>query len=147
MTISVRFRKLKPQAKIPMRGSEYAAGYDITAISREYDALNDVYVYHTGLALEIPRGYAGLLFPRSSICRQTLMKTNGVGVIDADYRGEILMKFAERYVSGAIESRIYKPGDRIGQLVIVQAPEVFFVEADELTPTERGAGGYGSTGA
>ena len=132
---------------MPVRGSRYAAGYDLTATSVEYDAINEVLVYHTGLAVEIPQGYAGFLYPRSSICKQTLIKTNSVGVIDSDYRGEILMKFAERYSSGVIEHRQYKPGDRIGQLIIEPVMEVFWVEADELTPTERGAGGYGSTGA
>ena len=147
MTLTIRFKKLVPQAVEPMRGSAFAAGYDLTATAVEWDGINDVFVYHTGIAVEIPQGYVGLLFPRSSIYRQTLLKTNSVGVIDSDYRGEVLMKFADRFISSSIEPRRYKAGDRIGQLVIVPVPDVFWVQSDSLISTERGSGGYGSTGA
>lgn len=148
MTLSVRFKKLVPEAKEPVRGSRYAAGYDLTATSVEWDDECGVLVYHTGIAVEIPQGYAGKLYPRSSICKKTLIKTNSVGVIDADYRGEILMKFALRTKDGIFDPavEVYQLGDRIGQLVIEPVMEVFWVESDELTETERGTGGYGSTG-
>ena len=98
--------------------------------------------YDTGIAVEIPPGYVGLVFPRSSVCKTGLSLANSVGVIDSDYRGSISLVFYK----GAELIEAYSYGDRIGQLVIVPIPEVEFVEAEELSETERGAGGYGSTG-
>lgn len=103
-------------------------------------------VYHTGIAVEIPRGYVGMLFPRSSIYKKTLTQTNCVGVIDADYRGEVLVKFALRYHSEIKSPRLYDLGERIVQLVIVPVPEVAWLEAESLSETARGEGGYGSSG-
>ena len=90
----IRFKKLYPAAVAPTRGSAHAAGYDLTAVGCEWDYDHKVMVYHTGIAVEIPRGYAGFLFPRSSIYKRSLVLSDSVGVIDADYRGEILVKFA-----------------------------------------------------
>ena len=98
--------------------------------------------YDTGIAVEIPPGYVGLLFPRSSVCKTGLSLANGVGVIDQDFRGSISFVFYKNMQCIVP----YFPGDRIGQLVIVPIPAVEFVEAEELSETERGAGGYGSTG-
>ena len=95
-----------------------------------------------GLAVEIPEGHVGLLFPRSSVYKSGLTLTNSVGVIDSGYRGEIMMKFQVSSISN-----MYKVGDRVGQLLIVPYPQVEFEEVDELSSTERGKGGYGSTGA
>lgn len=142
----VRFRKLRQAAKEPVRGSEWAAGWDLTACAVGFDDENDVIVYSTGIAVEIPRGYVGLLFSRSSIYKKNLVQTNCVGVIDADYRGEILVKFALRSGRGANGPRIYDAGDRIVQLVIVPVPEVAWLESETLSETARGTGGYGSTG-
>lgn len=142
----VRYQKLLPNAAAPMRGSEWAAGWDLSACATDWDDVNKVLVYHTGIAVEIPRGYVGLLFPRSSIYKKTLTQTNCVGVIDADYRGEVLVKFALRYHSEIESPRLYGLQDRIVQLVIVPVPEVAWMEADTLSETKRGAGGYGSSG-
>lgn len=140
----LRFKKLDPLAKAPIRGSEWAAGWDLSCVDFYRDIMNDVYVYRTGIAIELPRGHVGLLFPRSSVYRYTLALTNCVGVLDADYRGEILFKFARRDVEYG--ERLYAVGDRIGQIIVMPIPEVAYMEADKLSETKRGAGGYGSTG-
>ena len=142
----IRYKKLFPDAAEPVRGSEWAAGWDLTCCGVDWDEEAKVLVYHTGLAFEIPRGHVGLLFPRSSIYRKTLWLTNSVGVLDADYRGEVLFKYAIRWNTRE-DPEFYNVGDRIGQLVVVPIPEVAFIEADTLTETKRGTNGYGSTGA
>lgn len=144
----IRFKKLHPDAVAPVRGSAQAAGHDLTAVGYEWDDEHKVLVYHTGIAVEIPRGYAGFVYPRSSIFKKSLVQTNCVGVIDADYRGEILVKYALRFNSNHVDKPVlYEVGERIAQLVImpVESPVTYF-ESESLTPTERGEGGYGSTG-
>ena len=138
--LKIKFKKLNPNAVIPKRGTIGAAGFDLTAVSMEVSAT--MIKYDTGIAVEIPPGYVGLVFPRSSVCKTGLSLANSVGVIDSDYRGSISLVFYK----GAELIEAYSYGDRIGQLVIVPIPEVEFVEAEELSETERGAGGYGSTG-
>ena len=140
----IRFKKLDPMAKDPVRGSEWAAGWDLSCVEFYKDHLADVYVYRTGIAVELPRGYVGLLFPRSSIYKYTLSLTNAVGVLDCDYRGEILFKFASR--PSDHPDWVYGIGDRIGQLIVMPVPEIAFLETDTLSETKRGAGGYGSSG-
>ena len=142
----VRYKKINPDAVEPIRGSEWAAGWDLTCTDIDWDEDAKVLVYHTGLAFEIPRGHVGLLFPRSSIYKKTILLTNSVGVLDADYRGEVLFKYTLHY-NMKEEAALYNVGDRIGQLVIVPIPEVAFLESDTLSETKRGTGGYGSTGA
>ena len=141
--MKIKFKKLSENAVMPKRGSEWAAGYDLTATSKRWNREFSVWEYGTGIAVEIPEGYAGFVFPRSSIYKTGLTLTNSVGVIDRDFRGEIMAKFADTYL-GDVEG--YDVGDRIGQLVILPVPEVEYVEVDELSETVRGAGGYGSTG-
>jgi len=99
--------------------------------------------YDTGLSMEIPEGYVGLLFPRSSISKTTLSLANSVGVIDSGYRGSIMFKF--RYLGGK-GNWFYNLGDRVGQIIIIPYPTVEFEEVEELSSTERGQGGFGSTG-
>jgi len=96
------------------------------------------------LAIEIPDGYVGLIFPRSSNSKTDLYLTNHVGVIDSGYRGEIMFKFRPR--NTLLDARIHHVGDRIGQLIVIPYPKVKLVESDELSDTERGDGGFGSTG-
>lgn len=139
----VRFQRLHPNAGIPTKAHPTDAGFDLTAVSRTYDDFGNI-VYGTGIAVEIPKGYVGLVFPRSSICKYDIALTNAVGVIDSCYRGEIMAKF--KLTSGASRPDIYNEGDRIAQLIIIPYPEVNFEESNALTETERGAGGYGSTG-
>ena len=138
--MKIKFKKLNPNAVIPKRGTAGAAGFDLTAVSLEI--FDTTVKYDTGIAVEIPPGYVGLVFPRSSVCKTGLSLANSVGVIDSDFRGSISFVFYKN--KQCIVP--YFPGDRIGQLVIVPIPEVEYVEVDELSETERGAGGYGSTG-
>ena len=140
--VKIKFKKLCPEAVEPKRAHKSDAGWDLTAVSRDWDAEQRVYVYGTGIAVEIPEGYAGLLFPRSSIANKDLLLTNAVGIIDSGYRGEIMAKFCQRDDGGSI----YGIGERIAQLVIIRLQWVDFEEADELSESERGEGGYGSSG-
>ena len=103
-------------------------------------------VYKTGLAMEIPEGYVGLIYPRSSISKTKQMLRNHVGVIDSGYRGEVILKFGWFSQAATPDSSVYDAGDRIAQLMIVPHPKVEFVEVDELSDTDRGDGGFGSTG-
>lgn len=168
--MKVRIKKLSEKAVIPQYAKNGDAGLDLTATSKEFDEHGNI-VYGTSLAVEIPYGYVGLLFPRSSNAKYDLLNTNSVGVIDSGYRGEIMMKYKrvydthknhkllckilEEYVGIGVEGEIsksdllpqeYNIGDRIGQLIIMPYPQIEFEEAEELTQTERGSGSYGSTG-
>lgn len=138
--MKVRFKKLCENAVIPVKGSSGAAGFDMVITS-----MQEVDYYHTGygfgLAVEIPRGYVGLVFPRSSVYKHGMLLTNSVGVIDSDYRGEIRAVFL-----GVSDEMRYKVGERACQIVVVKIPEVEVVEVGELSDTERGDGGFGSTG-
>ena len=133
-----------PEAVAPTKAHQTDAGFDLTAVSREFDMLGNL-VYHTGVAVEIPKGYVGLVFPRSSVCKKVQMLTNSVGVIDSGYRCEITMKFKPQQSYGRHSSE-YLVGERIGQLLIIPYPEIEFEEVTELGFGERGANGYGSSG-
>lgn len=137
----LRIKKLNEQATMPTKAHPNDAGLDITATSKSFDDYGNI-VYGTGLAFEIPTGYVGLLFPRSSNAKKDLVLSNSVGVIDSDYRGEVMFKF-KPICSFATT---YKVGDRIGQMIIIPYPKVEIQEVDELSSTERGTGGYGSSG-
>lgn len=172
--MEVKIKKLHKNAVIPQYAKKGDAGLDLTAVEKHYD-IHGCVVYKTGIAVEIPEGYVGLVFPRSSVSKTDLLMANSVGVIDSGYRGEITMKFkpALTFVSqeeGLLsdeedtfecadgveipwDDRIpisaidYKVGERIAQLIIIPYPKIEFVEVDELSETERGRGSYGSTGA
>lgn len=142
--MKVKIKKLVPNAVIPKYAKEGDAGLDLTAVSREFDDKNNV-TYKTGLAIEIPYGYVGLIFPRSSISNKNQLLTNSVGLIDAGYRGEITLKFkAIQYASQFCKP--YEVGERVGQLVIMPYPQIELIESNELSESERGDGNYGSTG-
>ena len=140
-TLKVKIKKLSKDSVLPTYSKYGDAGLDLTAISEKWNEDNSIVTYDTGLAIEIPKGYVGLLFPRSSIYKTSLDLTNAVGVIDSGYRGSIMLKF--RYVE---EGMVYDVGDRVGQLIIMPYPQIEFEESEELSETERGSGGYGSTG-
>lgn len=145
--MKLKVKKLEDKAVLPMRAHDYDAGMDLTAVKITTELSEDnrlVLVYHTGIAVEIPKGYVGLLFPRSSIFKKSLALTNCVGVIDAGYRGEIIAKFN---TNTNVVPAIYREGERIVQLVIVEIPSVEIEEVAELTPSEdgRNEGGYGSS--
>lgn len=142
--MDVKIKKLHEDAIIPNYAKKGDAGLDLTAIHFRYEAEYDCFVYGTGLALEIPKGYVGLIFPRSSNSKTTAYLTNSVGVIDSGYRGEIMVKFKNR--TAADNRAPYKPGDRVAQLIIMPYPNITLVETDKLSESERGTGGYGSTG-
>lgn len=141
----IRFRKLTPKAVKPTRGSRSSAAYDLTATSVEHDVVNGMVVFtvHTGIAVEIPEGYYGDVRPRSSVYKTACALSNGCGVIDSDYRGEIKGKF---YLVGNDGGAMYEAGERCLQLIVSPTMEVEWEEAETLSDTERGAGGYGSTG-
>lgn len=150
--MKVRFKKLSENAVAPNKAHPTDAGFDLTATSRVVDDYGNI-VYGTGIAVEIPENHVGLIFPRSSVCKKELFLTNSVGVIDSGYRGEIMVKFKMTASSldpltacENLERLIYKTGERIGQLIIIPIPEIEFIETDELSDTDRGTGGYGSTG-
>ena len=142
--LKVRFKKLVEGAVAPYQATDGSAGWDLTATSVELNQGKKA-VYGTGLSVEIPKGYVGLLFPRSSIHKKGLRLSNSVGVIDSDYRGEVKAVF-DRLTIWPYEWEVYQVGDRICQLIILPVPTIEWEESEELTNTERGAGGYGSTG-
>lgn len=149
--MKVKFKKLHHDAKIPSYSKPGDAGMDLTAISREwkYASGGGYYEYGTGLAIEIPEGYVGLIFPRSSQSNVNQLLTNHVGVIDSNYRGEIKFRFKRIYQTANELNEnfdLYEIGDRVGQLIILPYPQIEPVEVDELSETERGENGFGSSG-
>ncbi len=144
--LPVKIKKLSDKAVIPKQADSGSAGMDLTATSEKLVMEGAVsYIeYGTDLAFEIPEGFMGLIFPRSSISSATsLILSNSVGVIDSSYRGEVKFRFKSIIPQG---SKKYKVGDRVGQLIILPYPAVDLELVEELSNTERGSGGYGSTG-
>jgi dUTP pyrophosphatase len=143
--MEVRIKRLKPNAVIPTYAKEGDAGMDLVATSIISETTTDV-TYGTGLAMEIRDGFVGLVFPRSSIRKYDLALTNCVGVIDSGYRGEIQATFKKTNWLKGNSSAKYHIGDRIAQIIIIPHPQIQFYEVDELSDSERGEGGFGSTG-
>ena len=141
--MKIKFKKVSENAVPPRRGTEGSAGWDLAAISCRWNEEFSCWEYGTGIAVEIPRGYVGLCGSRSSIFRTGLFLSNGTGWIDSDYRGEIKAKFYTLY---PYADQPYKLGEYIVQLTIVPILTVEFEEAEELSKTARGEGGYGSPG-
>jgi dUTP pyrophosphatase len=139
--LKVNIKKLHPNAVIPSYSKDGDAGMDLVSTEIISATTNQI-TYGTGIALEIPKGYVGLIFPRSSIRKYELELTNSVGVIDSGYRGEIQATFNK--VHHGLE--VYKVGDRIAQIMIIPYPKVVFSEVNDLSSTDRGEGGFGSTG-
>ena len=145
MQPTLRVKKLNPNAMLPAYGSAYAAGADLSACIAEplEIAPGETTLVKTGLAMEIPAGYAGLIYARSGLAsKRGLAPANKVGVIDADYRGEVMVALHNH--SGQVQA--VAPGERIAQLVVAPFLAVQFEEAEALDDTVRGAGGFGSTG-
>ncbi len=158
--IRINYKKLVPEAKEPFKKFGIDAGFDLFCTSIK--ETSEYIQYNTGIAFEIPEGYVGLVFPRSSVTKYDLMLKNSVGVIDATYRGEIMCRFTP-IVNGNLKDILidresgaytfqwdkdnqYKVGDRIAQIVFVEIPKVALLETKELSSTERGKGGFGHTG-
>ena len=142
----VNFKKLDERAVIPSYGSEFSAGCDLYAVLDDDLVIKsfETVLVKTGLAMEIPVGYAGLIFARSGLAsKKGLAPANKVGVVDADYRGEIMVALHNH----SNEDRVVAPGERIAQLVIMPFFKAMFEEVDELNETVRGEGGFGSTGS
>lgn len=139
--IEVKFKKLCAEAVMPTKAHQSDAGADLVATSKRWDDEKQCWIYGTGIATEIPEGYVGLVFPRSSIRKYGLALANSIGVIDSGYRGEIMCSFKP---TGTCPT--YNVGDKVAQMIIMPYPEVNYVEVTELSETDRGEGGHGSTG-
>jgi dUTP pyrophosphatase len=137
--MELRFKKLDPKATTPHYASGGAACFDLTATEVREEGIT--ITYKTGLAFQIPEGYVGLLYPRSSVSKTHQVMANSVGVIDSDYRGEIMFKFQKLGGHG------YNVGDRVGQMMIIPVPSIELEEVESLEETQRGSGAFGSTGA
>lgn len=141
----IAVKKLNESAVLPTYGSEYAAGADLYALPDEdvVIAPHETKFIHTGLAMEIPEGYAGLVYARSGLAsKRGLAPANKVGVVDADYRGEIMVALHNH----SDKEQVVAAGERVAQIVIAPFLKACFEEADELSQTVRGVGGFGSTG-
>lgn len=134
--------KLIEDGKMPVKMHDTDAGLDCYARVSSYDPIRNQITYFLGFAIEIPKGYVGLIFPRSSIYRTKLSLSNSVGVIDSGYRGEVSAIFN---LKGQPFEEYYD-GDRVCQMIIMSYPEIELKQVEELSETERGEGGYGSTG-
>lgn len=144
--LPVKVKKLNDQAKLPAKADEGSAGIDLVAITEKtiFEGAVSYIEYGTGLSFEIPPGFVGLLFPRSSISSNTsLVLANAVGVLDSSYRGEVKARFKSLLPAGG---KKYKLGDKIIQMVVIPYPEVELEEVSELSDTSRGTGGFGSSG-
>ena len=153
--MKVRIKKINPLAQIPTYAKDGDAGMDVIATSIISDTPTQI-TYGLGIALEIPNGFVGLVFPRSSIRKTGLQLSNSVGVIDSGYRGELQATFNKLFGGEAMYDEMkvkeiqpndfYKVGDRVAQIMIIPHPPIEFDAVDELSDTERGEGGFGSTG-
>lgn len=147
--MEVKIKRLVKDAVIPTYAHDTDAGLDLVATSYDYKENIDCHVYGTGLAVEIPEGHVGLLFPRSSNRKTDVYMCNHVGVIDAGYRGEIMVSFKNRDYDKEAIPQLFKPyevGNKVAQLIIIPYPKVHFIEVDELSDSDRGEDGHGSTG-
>lgn len=145
--MKIKFKKTHERARSPTKADVGSAGLDMVAVSKDKQYNTDgtlAYIeYSTGLAFEIPEGYVGLVFPRSSISKYDLSLANSVGIIDSSYRGTVTFRFKPHTFVGGKQ---YEISDKIGQIVIMPYPEVYFDEVEELNETSRGEGSYGSSG-
>jgi len=141
-SIKIKVKKLNKNAVIPKYSKLGDAGMDLTITSMIENTSFSV-TYGFGIAMEIPKGYVGLVFPRSSIRNKDLILSNCVGVVDSGYRGELQATFKKTYTMDNIK---YDVGERAAQIIILPYPSIDFIESDELSETDRGLGGFGSTG-
>ena len=146
LTGEVKIKKLDSRAVIPSFGSEHAAGFDLYAVLDDNLSIEpgETYLVKTGLAMEIPVGYAGMIFARSGLAsKKGLAPANKVGVVDSDYRGEVMVALHNH----SLEKQVICSGERVAQMVIMPYCRANFVEVEELSDTVRGSGGFGSTGS
>ena len=141
--MKVNVKKLNKNAKLPTYGSPASAGADLYAIESAQIGAGETKFVHTGIAVELPEGTVGLIYARSGMaCKQDLAPANKVGVIDSDYRGELIVALHNH----GKEVRKVEAGERIAQLIIAPYYTAEFMQTDELSATVRGGGGFGSTG-
>lgn len=142
--VNVKIRKSHPDAVIPTYAHPGDAGMDVTAV---WVQMTEDYIeYDTGLQFQLPEGYVMLIFPRSSNSKKDLLLANSVGVLDSGYTGNLKLRFKRTVKTFDNLNKIYKVGDRIGQIVIIPYPAVNFTEVSEFEETERGSNGFGSSG-
>ena len=143
--VEVRIARIHPDARLPEQGSDFAAGFDLHSVERIEVRKGTTEMLPTGLVLAIPPGWEGQVRCRSGLGKRGLILPNGVGTIDADYRGELMVL---AHWIGEGDSFVVEKGERIGQLLINRAPKIHFVEVERetLDDTGRGDGGFGSTG-
>lgn len=141
--LNLKVKLLSDNATLPAAATPGDAGLDLVATSV---AETDEYLeYGTGLAMEIPEGHVGLLFPRSSVSKKDLVLANSVGVVDSSYRGEVKLRFKKTKQQWA-DCNLYLLGEKVGQLVVLPYPQVYVTVHEQLSETQRGGGGFGSTG-
>lgn len=137
-SVKVKIKKLTPEAVIPSYAKLGDGGMDMTCV--KINTTEQYVEYETGISMEIPEGYVGLLFPRSSNSKMGLLLCNSVGIVDSGYRGPINFRFKQ-----VGNGNSYQVGERVGQIMIMPYPQISFEEIDDLSVTERGEGGFGST--
>ncbi len=141
--MKIKIKLLDSKATFPTKGTEDSAGYDLYTTSRAMLWPSDTKMLKTGIAMEIPKGYFGAIYPRSGLStKQGVRLANCVAVIDSDYRGEICVPLH----NDSTVKREIKEGERVAQIVIQKYEDVGFEQVEELSDTERGSGGFGSTG-
>lgn len=144
--MKVNIKKIDERATIPTYGTDYSAGADLYALAEQDIVIKagETVLVHTGLSIEVPEGYAGLIYARSGLAsKKGLAPANKVGVVDSDYRGEVMVALHNH---SAVDQTV-SCGERIAQLVIAPFLKAEFVLCDELNETKRGQGGFGSTGS
>lgn len=139
--LKIKFRKLKEDVNMPVKGSEHAACFDVYANSLSYSGQK--IIVGLGFQTEIPKGYRGVIVPRSNLTKHYWLMNNSIGIIDSDYRGEWMCIFTP---IGNYSQFPYSVGDRVAQIYFEKVEDVEFVDANELESSERGTGGFGSTG-
>lgn len=140
----VNFKKIHPDAVTPTKAHPSDAAFDLVAVSSAWNESLTFLEYGTGICFEIPIGHVGLIFQRSSVSNVSQILSNCVGVIDSGYRGEIKFRFKD--LINGVPQRRYAVGEKIGQLIILPIPHIEMVESDNLSESDRGNGGFGSTG-
>ncbi|MBR6249716.1 MAG: dUTP diphosphatase [Bacteroidales bacterium] len=139
--MKLRFKKNDTLAQTPTKAHATDAGFDMYVAKISIDEATNIVTYNTCISVEIPDGHVGLLFPRSSVYKTQQSLCNSVGVVDSGYRGDVQFKYYMRN-----RDVIYKVGEKCGQIMILPYPEVTFEEANELSSSDRGEGGFGSSG-
>jgi dUTP pyrophosphatase len=139
--LKIKFRKLKENVNMPVKGSEHAACFDVYANSLSYSGQK--VIVGLGFQTEIPKGYRGVIVPRSNLTKHYWLMNNSIGIIDSDYRGEWMCIFTP---IGNYSQFPYAVGERVAQIYFEKVEDVEFVDANELESSERGTGGFGSTG-